>query len=149
MCFYRTQNGSFIPSKIIGIHFTFISKIPGDILLAKMLAELLSTEQIFTETSHLVPLKNVSGLCLWIKSLHVTAQMKATEQYLNNRTFSYNFHLYFCSFHLYSFVSCVHLYIYILYHLRRQSLLQFYYLLTVAVDSRNFRYLTQPVSPSV
>ena len=31
-------------------------KIPGDTLLKKMPAELLSTEQIFTETSHLVSL---------------------------------------------------------------------------------------------
>ena len=56
MCFYRTQNGSFIPSKIIGIHFTFITKISGDTLLTKMAAELPFTEQIFTETGHLVPL---------------------------------------------------------------------------------------------
>ena len=49
-------NGSFIPPKLIGIHFTFITRIAGDILLTKMPAELLSTEQIFTETSRLVPL---------------------------------------------------------------------------------------------
>ena len=36
-----------------------MTKIPGDILLTKMLAEWTSTEQIFTETSRLVPLKNV------------------------------------------------------------------------------------------
>ena len=38
------------------MHFTFITKIPGDTLLTKMSAELPSTEQIFTETSRLVPL---------------------------------------------------------------------------------------------
>ena len=41
---------------MIGIHFTFITKIPGDTLLTKMSAELPSTEQIFAETSRLVPL---------------------------------------------------------------------------------------------
>ena len=43
-------------SKIIGVHLSFITKIPGDNLLTKMPAELSSAEQIFTETSHLVPL---------------------------------------------------------------------------------------------
>ena len=43
-------------SKIIGVHLSFITKIPGDTLLTKMPAELPSAEQIFTETSHLVPL---------------------------------------------------------------------------------------------
>ena len=42
--------------KIIGSHFTLITKIPGDILLMKMPAELPSTEQIFAESSRLVPL---------------------------------------------------------------------------------------------
>ena len=46
----------FFPPKVIGIHFTIITKIPGDILLTKMSAELPSTEQTFTETSRLVPL---------------------------------------------------------------------------------------------
>ena len=57
--FYRTQNGSFISPKIIGIHFTFtVTKIPVDNLLTKVLTELPSIEQIslFTETSRLVPL---------------------------------------------------------------------------------------------
>ena len=54
--FFRTQNGSFIPPKIIGIHFTCITKIPDDILPKKMVAELPSSEQIFSETSRLVPL---------------------------------------------------------------------------------------------
>ena len=40
----------------MGIHSSFITKIPGDTLLTKMAAELPSTEQIFTETSGLVPL---------------------------------------------------------------------------------------------
>ena len=55
-CFHRTQNGSFFPPKIIGIHFTFITKIPGGTLLTKMPAESPTTEQIFTETNRLVPL---------------------------------------------------------------------------------------------
>ena len=42
--------------KIIGIHFCFTTKIPGDTLLTKIPAELPSAEQIFTETSRLVPL---------------------------------------------------------------------------------------------
>ena len=46
-----------IPSKIIGIYFTFITKIPGDTLRTKMPAELPSTEQIFAETNCLVPLE--------------------------------------------------------------------------------------------
>ena len=54
--FYRTKNGSFILPKIIGIHFTSITKFPYDILLKKMPGELPSTEQIFAETSRLVPL---------------------------------------------------------------------------------------------
>ena len=41
--------------KIIGIHFPFTTNISGDTLQTKMPAELLSTEQIFTETSRLVP----------------------------------------------------------------------------------------------
>ena len=43
--FYRIQNGSFILPKIIGIHLSFITKIPGDTLLTKMPAELPSTER--------------------------------------------------------------------------------------------------------
>ena len=39
----------------------FITKIPGDTLLTKMPAELPSTEQIFTETSRLVPLLACPG----------------------------------------------------------------------------------------
>ena len=50
-----------IPPKLIGIHFTFVTKIPGDTLLKKMAAELPSTEQIFSETSRLAPLKNASS----------------------------------------------------------------------------------------
>ena len=50
-----------IPPKLIGIHFTFVTKIPGDTLLKKMAAELPSTEQIFSETSSLAPLKNASS----------------------------------------------------------------------------------------
>ena len=38
-------------------------KIPGDTLLSKMSAELPSTEQIFTETSRLVPLLSLAVLC--------------------------------------------------------------------------------------
>ena len=53
-------NGSFIPPKLIGIHFTFISKIAGDILLKKMPAELPATEKIFPATSRLVPLNDGS-----------------------------------------------------------------------------------------
>ena len=49
-------NDGFIPPKIICINFAFITKIPGDTLLTKMPAELLSTEQIFTKTSRLVSL---------------------------------------------------------------------------------------------
>ena len=41
------------------LHFSFTTKIPSDILLTKMSAELPSTEQIFTETSRLVPLKQL------------------------------------------------------------------------------------------
>ena len=37
----------------------YSTKIPGDTLLTKMPAELPSTEQTFTETSRLVPLKTV------------------------------------------------------------------------------------------
>ena len=59
MGFYRIQNGSFIPREIIGIHFTLITKIPSETLLTKILAELLSIEEIFTETSRLVPLYNL------------------------------------------------------------------------------------------
>ena len=44
-------NGSFTLPKILGIHFSFTTKIPGDTLLSKMPAELPSTEQILTETS--------------------------------------------------------------------------------------------------
>ena len=47
--------------KIIGIHFLFTTRIPGDTLLTKMPAELPSTEQIFTETSRLVPLTTERG----------------------------------------------------------------------------------------
>ena len=54
--FNAPKSGSFIPPKIIGIHFTSITKIPGGTLLTKMPAELPSTEQIFVETNHLVPL---------------------------------------------------------------------------------------------
>ena len=54
--FFVKNNGSFIPLKIIRIHFTVITQIPGDTLLKKMPAELPSTKQIFTETSPLVPL---------------------------------------------------------------------------------------------
>ena len=44
-----------------GLHFSFTqTKIPGNILLTKMPVELPSTEQIFTETSRLVPLTNDS-----------------------------------------------------------------------------------------
>ena len=50
-----------IPPKLIGIHFAFVTKIPGDILLKKMAAELPSTQQIFSETSRLVLLKNASS----------------------------------------------------------------------------------------
>ena len=46
----------FVLPKIIGILLFFITKIPGGTLLTKMPAELTSTEQIFTETSCLVPL---------------------------------------------------------------------------------------------
>lgn len=51
----RTQNGRFIIPKIIGIHFSLFTKIPSDTLLRKMPAELLSTEQIFADTSRLGP----------------------------------------------------------------------------------------------
>ena len=46
----------FHPPEIIGIHFSYITKIPGDTLQTKMPAELPSTEQRFTETSRLMPL---------------------------------------------------------------------------------------------
>ena len=46
----------FILPKIIGIHFSFITKIPGDTLLMKMPAEFPSTEHLFTKTSRLVAL---------------------------------------------------------------------------------------------
>ena len=55
------KSSSFIPPKIIGIHFSYITKIPGDTLLTKMPAELPYTEQIFTETSRLVPLDDDGG----------------------------------------------------------------------------------------
>ena len=64
-----------VPPKIIGIHFTFVTKIPGDTLLKKMAAELPTIEQIFSETSRLVPLKNASsavvknGYSIWHISL--------------------------------------------------------------------------------
>ena len=45
----------FFPSEK-PLTFTLIAKIPGGTLLTKMSAELPSTEQIFTETSRLVPL---------------------------------------------------------------------------------------------
>ena len=67
--FYRTQDGAFIPPKIIGIHFTFTTKISVDNLLKKMPAELPSTEQTFTETSRLVPLFLVPRLALAIKKV--------------------------------------------------------------------------------
>ena len=51
--FYPSENWT-------GIHFNVITKIPGGTLLAKMPAELPSTEQIFTETSRLVPLLTIS-----------------------------------------------------------------------------------------
>ena len=41
---YPKRQVSFIPPKIIGIHFTFITKILGEILLAKAPAELPFTE---------------------------------------------------------------------------------------------------------
>ena len=44
------------PENNWGIHFSFTTKIPGDTLLTNLPAELLSAEQIFTETSRLVPL---------------------------------------------------------------------------------------------
>ena len=53
------------PSKIIGIRFTFITKIPGDTLLTKMPVELPSTEQIFTETSRLVSLLGAPDKIDW------------------------------------------------------------------------------------
>ena len=59
-----------IPPKLIGIHFTFVTKIPGDILLKKMAAELPSTQQIFSETSRLVLLKNASSAV--VKNGHTT-----------------------------------------------------------------------------
>ena len=46
----------FYPSKNNRIHFPFITKIPDDTLVTKTPAELPSTEQIFTETTRLVPL---------------------------------------------------------------------------------------------
>ena len=42
---------------MIGIHFSYITKIPGDTLLTKMLSELSSTEQTLFHTSRLVPLE--------------------------------------------------------------------------------------------
>ena len=42
------ENGSFVLPKIIGIHFSFVTKIPDDTLLTKMPGDLPSTEQIFT-----------------------------------------------------------------------------------------------------
>ena len=46
----------FTVSKITGIYFPFITKIPGATLLRKRPAKLPSTEQIFAETTRLVPL---------------------------------------------------------------------------------------------
>ena len=46
--FYLSENNRY--------SFTFIANIPGDNLLTKMPAELLSTEQIFNETSRLWPM---------------------------------------------------------------------------------------------
>ena len=79
----------FFPPKIIGIHFTFITKIPGDTLLTKMSAELPSTEQIFTETSRLVPLskfhaKKINVSILYAKMLHNFA-------YLFDNTLNFKF----------------------------------------------------------
>ena len=45
--FIAPKTAVFFPPKIIRIHFTFIVKFQGDTLPA----ELLSTEQIFTETT--------------------------------------------------------------------------------------------------
>ena len=61
-------NRQFFASKIIGIHFTFITKIPGDTLLTNMSAELPSTEQIFNETSRLVPLSFVTKDCYYTET---------------------------------------------------------------------------------
>ena len=46
----------FDTPKIIGIYFTFITKILGDNVLTNVSAALPSAEQIFTKTSRLVPL---------------------------------------------------------------------------------------------
>ena len=59
------------PQKIIGIQFTFITKIAGDTLLTKMPAELPSSEQIFTETSRLVPLVEGQGKVSTINSTYI------------------------------------------------------------------------------
>ena len=58
------------PPKIIGIHLSFITKIPGDTLLTKMPAELPSSEQIFTESSQLAPLIGITS------DLHEKIQVK-------------------------------------------------------------------------
>ena len=57
----RTPKRRSLLSFIFTCHFTFITKIPGGTLLTKMSAELPSTEQIFTETSRLVPLNIGKG----------------------------------------------------------------------------------------
>ena len=82
--FYRTQNGSFISPKLIGIHFTFISKIAGDISLTKMPAELSSTEKIFTETSRLVPLLLGNILILLITKKRTVWVFQFIYMYIQN-----------------------------------------------------------------
>ena len=59
------------PQKIMGIQFTFITKIAGDTLVTKMTAELTSCEQIFTETSRLVPLVEGQGKVSTINSTYI------------------------------------------------------------------------------
>ena len=57
---YRNQQGSFILPKIIGIHFTFITKILGDIYTKENANRITfhRTVRYFPETNRLVPLFN-------------------------------------------------------------------------------------------
>ena len=61
--FYRTQNDSFMPPKIIGFHFALFRKFSSGALLTKMPSELLSTEQIFTELVAAITFQQILQIC--------------------------------------------------------------------------------------
>ena len=59
-CFTNLAAHIYFP-KMVAEHFSFTTKTTGDALLSKMPAELPSAEQIFAETSRLVPLYRLIG----------------------------------------------------------------------------------------